>query len=49
MKLSTFANSSIDISDGLIADLEKLLNEQKYSYEINIDKIPISKYLSKFL
>ena len=48
-KLSTFANSSIDISDGLIADLEKLLNEQNYSYEININKIPISKYLSKLI
>ena len=48
-KLSIFANSSIDISDGLIADLEKLLNEQNYSYEININKIPISKYLSKLI
>ena len=48
-KLSTFANSSIDISDGLIADLEKLLNEQNYSYEININKIPISNYLSKLI
>ena len=45
-KLLNFANSSIDISDGLIADLEKMLNDQFYSYQINEDKIPISKYLS---
>jgi len=45
-KLLNFANSSIDISDGLIADLEKMLNDQLYSYKINEDKIPISKYLS---
>ena len=45
-KLLNFANSSIDISDGLIADLEKMLNDQFYSYQINEEKIPISKYLS---
>ena len=45
-KLLNFANSSIDISDGLIADLEKMLNDQFYSYQISEDKIPISKYLS---
>ena len=45
-KLLNFANSSIDISDGLIADLEKMLNGQFYSYQISEDKIPISKYLS---
>ena len=45
-KLLNFANSSIDISDGLIADLEKMLNNQLYSYQLNLDKIPISKYSS---
>ncbi len=48
-KLLKFANSSIDISDGLIADLEKMLNNQNYSYQINEDKIPISKYLSQLI
>ncbi len=48
-KLFSFANSSIDISDGLLADLEKLLNKQKLSYEISIDKVPISKNLNKLL
>ena len=27
-KLLSFANTSIDVSDGLIADLEKLINKQ---------------------
>ncbi|RPG05066.1 MAG: thiamine-phosphate kinase [Pelagibacteraceae bacterium TMED267] len=44
-KLSNFANSSIDISDGLFSDLEKMLNKQDYSFLINLDKIPVSKYL----
>jgi len=48
-KLLKFANSSIDISDGLIADLEKMLNNQNYSYQINEFKIPISKYLSELV
>ena len=48
-KLLSFANSSIDISDGLISDLEKMLNMQSYSYEITEKKIPISKYLSKLI
>ena len=48
-KLNSFANSSIDISDGLISDLEKMMNMQNYSYEIIEKKIPISKYLSKLI
>ncbi len=48
-KLLSFANSSIDISDGLIADLEKMLNLQNLSYQLFIDKIPISKLLKKLI
>ncbi len=48
-KLFKIANSSIDISDGLFADLEKLINMQKFSYKIYLDKIPISKNLNKLL
>ena len=48
-KLKKFANSSIDISDGLIADLEKMLNNQKLTYEIREESIPISKYLSNLI
>ncbi len=48
-KLFKFANTSIDISDGLFADLEKLINKQKLSYKLNLDKIPISKNLKELL
>tara|TARA_Y100000992_G_scaffold280514_1_gene227596 strand:+ start:310 stop:1269 length:960 start_codon:yes stop_codon:yes gene_type:complete len=48
-KLLTFANTSIDISDGLIADLEKLINKQKLSYKLNLNNIPISTKLKKLL
>ena len=47
--LLNFANTSIDISDGLIADLEKLINEQKLSYKLNLNSVPISRYLKKLL
>lgn len=48
-KLFTFANTSIDISDGLVADLEKLINKQKLSYKLDLDSVPISKNLKKLL
>ena len=48
-KLFLFANTSIDVSDGLIADLEKLINKQKFSYKLKLDNIPISKNLKKIL
>ncbi|WP_440921501.1 thiamine-phosphate kinase [Candidatus Pelagibacter sp.] len=48
-KLFNFANSSIDISDGLFADLDKLINKQKLSYKVNISNIPISKNLKKII
>jgi len=48
-QLKKFANSSIDISDGLLTDLEKLINNQKLSYELNLKDIPISKNLRKVL
>ena len=44
--LYKFATSSIDLSDGLISDLEKLTNKQKNSYQLFFDKIPISKNLN---
>ena len=44
-KLKTFANTSIDISDGLITDLEKLINKQKLSFKIYMNLVPISKRL----
>ena len=48
-KLLKFANSSIDISDGLIDDLKKMMNRQKLSYKIIEEKIPISKNLLNYL
>ena len=47
--LNKFANSSIDISDGLFADLSKLINKQKLGFVINTDDIPISKNLNLYL
>ena len=48
-ELLKFANSSIDISDGLIDDLEKMLNKQKLSYKIWEEQIPISRNLHNYL
>ena len=47
--LINFANSSIDISDGLFADLYKLINNQKVGFRLYLNKIPISKNLSIYL
>ena len=48
-KLLLFANTSIDISDGLIADLDKLINQQKLSYRLRLNDVPISKNLDKLI
>jgi len=48
-KLLKFANSSIDISDGLLDDLKKMINNQKLSYEIWQEKVPISENLQSYL
>ena len=48
-ELLNFANTSIDISDGLIADLNKMINRQNLSYQLNEDKIPISVKLSNLI
>jgi thiamine-monophosphate kinase len=47
--LLRYANTSIDISDGLIADLEKMINKQSLSYILNEHDIPISKNLIKLI
>ena len=47
--LSKLANTSIDISDGLLIDLNKMINTQNISSEIYYDKIPISSKLKNFL
>ena len=48
-ELKKFANTSIDISDGLLTDLDKLINNQNLSYKLNLKSIPISKKLKKVL
>jgi len=48
-EIHNFANTSMDISDGLITDMNKLINKQKLSFEINVNKIPISKNLEFYL
>ena len=48
-KLLLIANTSIDISDGLVTDLEKLINNQKLSYKLYLNDIPISKNLNKLI
>ena len=45
-ELKKFASSSIDISDGLFADLDKLINKLYVSYKVNLNDVPISKNLS---
>ena len=48
-ELIKFANSSIDLSDGLIDDLAKMINRQKLSYQLWEEKIPLSKHLRNYL
>ena len=48
-KLLNFANTSIDISDGLFADLDKLINKQKLFYKIRLTDVPISKKLKDII
>ncbi|MDA7835591.1 thiamine-phosphate kinase [Candidatus Pelagibacter sp.] len=48
-KIKKFANTSIDISDGLLVDLDKMINTQKLSYKLFLEDIPISDNLKKVL
>ncbi len=47
--LLKFANSSIDISDGLIDDLKKMINKQNLSFHLFEKKIPVSIQLSNLI
>ena len=47
--LLKFANSSIDISDGLIDDLTKMINRQSLSFHLFENKIPVSNKLSNLI
>jgi len=48
-QIKKFANTSIDISDGLLADLDKMINVQKLSYKLYLKDIPISNNLKKII
>ena len=48
-QIKKFANTSIDVSDGLLADLDKMINNQKLSYKLFLGEIPISNNLKKIL
>ena len=47
--IKSFANTSIDISDGLITDLDKMINAQKLSYKLYLNEVPISKNLRQII
>ncbi len=47
--LLKLANTSIDISDGLIDDLKKMINRQSVSFHIFEKNIPISNSLSQLI
>ena len=47
--LLKFANSSIDVSDGLIDDLTKMINRQNLSFHLFENKIPVSNKLSNLI
>jgi len=48
-QIKKFANTSIDISDGLLTDLDKMINDQKLSYKLFLKDIPISNNLKRIL
>ena len=48
-QIKKFANTSIDISDGLLTDLDKMINSQKLSYKLDLKKIPISIKLKRII
>jgi len=48
-QIKKFANTSIDISDGLLADLDKMINNQKLSYKLFLEDIPVSNNLKKII
>ena len=47
--LLKIANSSIDVSDGLIDDLSKMINRQTLSFHLYEKKIPVSRKLSDLI
>ena len=47
--LPIYANTSMDVSDGIFSDLIKLIGNQKLGFTLNIKQIPISPQLSSYI
>lgn len=47
--INKHANTSIDLSDGLFSDIHKMINKKNLSFEINLDKVPISSKLNRLI
>ncbi len=47
--INEIASSSMDISDGLILDLERMINNQNFNYHLNLNQIPISNQLKQLI
>ena len=48
-QIKNFANTSIDISDGLLADLDKMINNQKLSYKLFLETFQFQIILKRYL
>ena len=48
-KMCLFANAAIDISDGLFQDINHLMENSKFAYDLDLNKIPISVNLTKYI
>ena len=48
-RMCLFANAAIDISDGLFQDINHLMVNSKFVYDLDLNKIPISINLAKYL
>ena len=48
-KMHLFANAAIDISDGLFQDINHLMENSKLTCDLDLNKIPISNKLAKYL
>ena len=47
--LYKFASASMDVSDGLLIDLKKMLGNKKFGYVVDFNLLPKSKYLNKLI
>ena len=48
-ELFKFASSSMDVSDGLLIDLKKMIRNNKQGFVIDINRLPLSNNLMKLI